>query len=283
MTLRVTSQSVLKLDAHHAQQTKDLLALEEPLELRIGYGPSHDRQMRNLAVTMRTPGHDQELALGFLLTENIIQRPSQVISIKHCQQVSHPESHGNILNIHLAEDLALDWSSLQRNFYTSSSCGVCGKASLESVRQACPLPATQTHWAITPALLYLLPDHMRKAQAVFKHTGGLHAAALFDREGELVLMREDIGRHNALDKIIGAALSQDLLPLNELVLMLSGRSSFELIQKAAMAGISFVAAVGAPSSLAVSLAQDQGITLVGFLRGQKANVYTGFQRILTHE
>ncbi|MEM9985058.1 MAG: formate dehydrogenase accessory sulfurtransferase FdhD, partial [Bacteroidota bacterium] len=145
--------------------------------------------MKSLAVTMRTPGQDHELALGFLRTENIIQHRSQVISIKHCQQVSQPESRGNVLNLQLTEDLDVDWSALQRNFYTSSSCGVCGKASLASVRQACDLPRSSTDWSIPTALLYALPDHMRRAQAVFKHTGGLHAAALFDQRGKLLLMR----------------------------------------------------------------------------------------------
>src|SRR5258708_28636859 len=223
-----------------------------------------------MSVTMRTPGHDAELATGFLFTEGIISDASAIISI---------ESASNSIRIGLHEQVALDLGRLQRHFYTSSSCGVCGKASLDSLMTVCPAPAPTEDWLIDRELLYSLPALLRQQQELFDFTGGLHASALFDQKGNLLFLREDIGRHNALDKTIGYALQQGRLPLSADILLLSGRACFELIQKAAMAGIRMVAAIGPPSSLAVQLAEEQGMTLIGFLREERFNVYARSQRV----
>ncbi|MEZ0610340.1 formate dehydrogenase accessory sulfurtransferase FdhD [Fibrella sp. WM1] len=261
----------------------DLLAVEEPMEIRLGYGEVTDRQQRPLSVTMRTPGHDFELALGFLFTEGVIRSRGQVHSVRHCTDLGRQEALGNIVRVELQPDVSVELGTLERNFYTTSSCGVCGKASIDAVRNTgCPLlPAAQPF--IDPDLIHQLPDQLRAAQAVFDHTGGLHAAALFDRSGTLLLLREDVGRHNALDKVIGAALQQGLLPLHDSLLLLSGRISFELVQKALMAGIPLVAAVGAPSSLAVQMANDVGMTLLGFVRNGSFNIYTHPGRVAQPE
>ncbi|WP_247236116.1 formate dehydrogenase accessory sulfurtransferase FdhD [Telluribacter sp. SYSU D00476] len=246
----------------------DVLAVEEPLGIAVLYGP--DRKRKNLAVTMRTPGHDEELALGFLFTEGIIRRADEVVELRR--------DDDNRVTVILREEVLLDVQSLDRNFYTTSSCGICGKASIEAIQVTSEL-RTHAEWHISPALLHLLPDRLRQQQSLFEHTGGLHASALFDQSGQLLSIREDVGRHNALDKLIGSALRSNQLPLSQYLLLLSGRASFELIQKAGMAGITFIAAVGAPSSLAVQLAEELGITLVGFLRENSFNVYTGRERI----
>jgi FdhD protein len=252
-----------------AQPTPDLVAVEEPLEIRLGYGPATDRQQRAIAVTMRTPGHDFELATGFLFTEGIITSLNQLHSIRHCTDLGRQEAAENIVRVELTPKTPVDWQRAERNFYTTSSCGVCGKASIDAIRTvACIAPTTTPKPTIDPAVINGLPDRLRKEQTVFTHTGGLHAAALFRTDGSLLLLREDVGRHNALDKVIGAALQQELMPLHETLLFLSGRISFELVQKAVMAGIRVVAAVGAPSSLAVQLAEEFGLTLIGFVRNR---------------
>lgn len=276
--------SVAHINVSRVQEGKisiapDLLAVEEPLEIRIGYGPEHQRQEKSLSVTMRTPGHDLELALGFLLSERIIKSNGDVLSIRHCQQVKKEEEIGNVVRAELAYELPIELEKLQRHFYTTSSCGVCGKSSIEAVHlSACHyLPPDLAVFDME--MIHQLPGKLRKAQSVFEYTGGLHAAALFNNRGELLLMREDVGRHNALDKLIGAALQQGLLPLHDYLLQLSGRTSFELVQKAMIAGISLVSAVGAPSSLAVRLAESAGMTLLGFVRDQRYNIYSGNERI----
>ncbi|GAB3263517.1 formate dehydrogenase accessory sulfurtransferase FdhD [Larkinella harenae] len=253
------------------QEAADLLAVEEPLEIRLGYGPLNDRQQRSVAVTMRTPGHDEELALGFLFTESIVQKPSQIVSIRHC--VTDSEKKGNVLRVELQPDVDVDWHRLERHSYTASSCGICGKASIEAVQTVCsgPLPGD---FSVDSAVIHGLPEKLRQAQRAFAHTGGLHAAALFDEAGALLLVREDIGRHNALDKLIGAAFWQNWLPLSRFGVLVSGRVAFELVQKCWMAGVPLLAAVGAPSSLAVELAQEAGITLLGFVRDNRYNQYT---------
>ncbi len=255
-----------------AQMREDLLALEEPLEIRIAYGPGNMRRRLSLAVTMRTPGDDEELALGFLFTEGIIAQPSQVLNIKQLDE--------NTLIAELAPELAVDADRLTRHLFTSSSCGVCGKASLDAVHTVtCHYP-TPGHPQIEPSTLYQLPGLLRDAQATFELTGGLHAAGLFQTDGGLLLLREDIGRHNAVDKVIGAAFQHGMTPpFKDSLLMVSGRAGFELVQKATMAGIPLLAAVGAPSSLSVELAASGGLTLIGFLRGERFNVYTCPERI----
>jgi len=248
---------------------QDDLAAEEPLEIRIGERP--------LSVTMRTPGHDFELAAGFLFTEGIVERAEQIVSIREPDGVKFTE-RGNIVEVELAPNVSLDLESTQRNFFAASSCGICGKASIDSVRRR-GVRAANPDFRLSPEVLCRLPETLRASQEVFSRTGGLHAAALFDKNGALLVEREDIGRHNAVDKIVGWALRENRLPLAECALMVSGRGGFEIIQKAAVAGIPVLASVSACSSLAVRLAREVGMTLIGFLRGQRFVVYAGAQRL----
>ena len=281
---RVAPITIQKVQADHFNNPQpDLLAVEEPMEIRLGYGEATDRQQRSISVTMRTPGHDFELALGFLFTEGIIQSWGQVHSIRYCTDLGRQEAGDNMVRVELISDVAVDFRNMERNFYTTSSCGVCGKASIDAVRNTgCPiLPSADAF--MDAEIIHGLPRKLRAAQAVFEHTGGLHAAALFNQNGELVLLREDVGRHNALDKVVGAALQQGLLPASNSALFLSGRLSFELVQKALMAGIPLVAAVGAPSSLAVQMGLDVGMTLLGFVRNQSFNIYSGAERVMAGE
>jgi FdhD protein len=250
----------------------DLVVTEEPLEIRLGHGPEHDRSELRLSVTMRTPGHDAELALGFLLTEGLIDHPAQVLRTAYCEKV-RPEEQGNVVRVELHPSVDVDPARWQRNFYTTSSCGVCGKSSLEAVRVHCPRPLAAAA-PLDPSVLISLPERMRREQTVFKHTGGIHAAALFDAQGELLLLREDVGRHNAVDKVVGAMSVHGIAPAN-LTLLVSGRAGFELVQKCVVAGIPRMAAVGAPSTLAVALARDHDLVLIGFLRADRFNVYAG--------
>jgi FdhD protein len=271
---RVTvRRPVLRLSADGEQRRPDTLAAEEPLEIRVGG--------RALAVTMRTPGHDVELAHGFLLTEGVIGKPDDVRTARYCDSVdADGRNTYNVLDLALADGVAEPETGVERNFYTTSSCGVCGKAALDAVRLTSRFPPDTDPVTITPALLSSLPDALREAQRIFDSTGGLHAAGLFTAEGELLVAREDVGRHNAVDKALGWALLDKRVPAAGTVLMVSGRASFELVQKAAMAGVPVLAAVSAPSSLAVELAAEMGITLVGFLRGSSMNVYTGTHRVV---
>ena len=270
---------ILKVDSGISEEP-DLLAVEEPLEMRLGYGPAGRREQSTISVTMRTPGNDFELVLGFLLTEGIIHNFEEVASIRYCQ--SQQQNEGNVVRVELLPDVQVDMKRLQRNFYTTSSCGVCGKTSIESVETLCPVP-DRKQVTIEEDIIHNAPAVLRQAQLVFKHTGGLHAAGLFDREGRLLIWREDVGRHNALDKLIGACLTQGKLPLKDNFIMLSGRVSFELVQKALMAGTAMVAAVGAPSSLAVKLARQYNLALLGFVRDQRFNIYSGSHCIIFNE
>jgi FdhD protein len=276
----VAHSRITKIQSETIADADDLLAVEEPLEIRIGYGQAGSRQQKSISVTMRTPGHDFELALGFLFTEGIIADKNDITQIKYCTEVNTLENQENIVRAELKEQVEIDFSKLERNFYTTSSCGVCGKASIDAVRTECRIPLQVDKIRISRELIYSLPDSLRKHQDVFAYTGGLHASALFDTDGKLLITREDVGRHNALDKLIGAALAENRIPLNRHILLLSGRASFELIQKAAMAGIRVVCAVGAPSSLAVQMAEEFDISLIGFLRDQRFNIYTGGKRII---
>jgi FdhD protein len=266
-----TKATVWVVEKGQVRPKLDQLTTEEPLEIRIA------SPQKTIAVTMRSPGADFELAAGFLYNEGVISRREDIQRISYCVD---GEQRYNIVNVALTEGLIPDLQPLERHFYTTSACGVCGKASLESLRlRNCPLILPVP--TITPEIIYSLPDKLRSAQAVFTATGSLHAAALFDQNGNLLKLREDIGRHNALDKLIGSALLADQLPLNNHIVMVSGRSSFEILQKSTAAAIPIVCAVSAPSSLAVSVAQEFGITLIGFLRGQRFNVYSGLERIRT--
>ena len=257
----------------------DQLAAEEPLEIRVGYEVDGQRQHRTLSVTMRTPGHDEELAAGFLLTEGMIHDKADLLGIIPCPDVKKEEEAGNVVRAELAAHIAVDFAAMERHFYTSSSCGVCGKTSIDAVRTAsCPvLPAAGPH--LRADVVHQLPEKLRAAQAGFEQTGGQHASALFSPAGELLLLREDVGRHNALDKVIGAALLAGWLPLHQHVLLVSGRVSFELVQKAAAAGIGILAAVGAPSSLAVQAAESFGMTVLGFVRNERFNIYSHGWRV----
>jgi len=245
---------------------KDTVAVEEPLEIRV--------QGRSVAVTMRTPGHDRELAAGFLLTEGIIRARQDVIEILHCRAAAAPE---NTLNVFLAASVTVDFAQLTRHVFATSSCGLCGKASIESVHQH--FPPVKSKLAVAAQTLIRLPTVMRKAQPTFAQTGGLHAAAVFDARGELVVLREDVGRHNAVDKVVGFGFLEKRFPFDAHILLVSGRASFEIMQKALAARIPIVCAVSAPSSLAVEFARESNQTLVGFLRGDTMNVYAGGQRI----
>ena len=281
MSTSVQPTQIISIDrseeiSEHPQP--DLLAVEEPLAIRLSFGPVDDRQQRQLSVTMRTPGHDIELVLGFLFSEGIIDRYRDVVAIRPCTNVQHPSEQGNTVRVELAPQRAIDWEKLQRYSYTSSSCGICGKTSIEALNNLCPVLSTH-RFTVRSAVIHAAPDRLRQAQLVFNHTGGLHAAGLFNAAGELLLWHEDIGRHNALDKLIGTAVGQERLPLSETFVLLSGRISFELVQKALMAGVPVLAAVGAPSSLAVQLASTYGMTLLGFVRHQRFNIYTGSQRV----
>ncbi|ASR35051.1 sufurtransferase FdhD [Prauserella marina] len=271
---RVTvRRPVRMLTAQGQRRRPDALAAEEPLELRVAGKP--------LAVTMRTPGHDVELAHGFLLSEGVIGSRADIATARYCDSVDDTGRNTyNVLDLALAEGVPEPDTGVERNFYTTSSCGVCGKAALDAVKLRSRFDPSGSPFAVTTDTLAALPDDLRQRQRVFAATGGLHAAALFSEDGELLVVREDIGRHNAVDKVLGWALLDDRIPLLNTGLLVSGRASFELVQKAAMAGMPLLAAVSAPSSLAVELAEENGMTVVGFLRGSSMNVYTGDKRIV---
>jgi len=257
--------------------TPDVLAVEEPLEIRLTYLQQTERIERPLSVTMRTPGHDLELTLGFLYSEGIINNYADIKSIRHCETVEKEEEKENVVKVLIQDNHELDQDTFQRNFYTTSSCGVCGKSSIAAIEVECPINLS-SH-PVNASVITDLPQKLRQAQTVFEFTGGLHASALFDTDGNIKILREDVGRHNALDKVVGARLFAESLPLENEILLVSGRASFELVQKAARAGVSIMCAVGAPSSLAVELAEKQGITLIGFLKSLSFNVYSHPKRI----
>lgn len=273
--MKVRPAHTLKISESKSEKVEDLLAAEEPLEIRITFLQSTKRVEKALSVTMRTPGNDEELAVGFLISEGIINSFDDIISVKHCLQVP-AEAQGNVIRVILKDEVDVDWESLQRHFYASSSCGVCGKSALENI--ACQIPArSRKTLAVKESLVYELAGRVQEAQNVFQYTGGIHAAAIFDEGGDLQCLREDIGRHNAVDKVVGFAIQQNL-DLNENpMLWVSGRAGFELVQKALMAGFRMMVAVGAPSSLAVELAQENDFILIGFSRNERFNVYSGLE------
>ena len=254
----------------------DAIAVEEPLEIRLLKQGATDNggTGRAVSITMRTPGNDAELALGFLFGEGILREPRDVLEARPCGPT------GNVLRVVVRPDLPLDLQRIERNFYTTSSCGVCGKASIDAVTATLGLRQVGSRLVVRESVLRDLPDALRRSQTGFAETGGMHAVGLFDADGILVASYEDVGRHNAMDKLVGASLRAGLLPWSERIVLLSGRASFELLQKAMMAGAPVVAAIGAPSTLAVELAQSAGITLVAFLREQGCNVYTHGARVL---
>ncbi len=276
MRTPVAPIAITRVENGNSASAEDLLVTEEPLEIRLGYGPEHDRTEIRLSVTMRTPGNDEELARGFLYTEGLITDPVQLLRVAYCENVKE-EERGNVVRAELHPSVEVDPAKWQRNFYTTSSCGVCGKSSIAAVQVNCPTALPKAP-ELSPALITALPDRMRAAQTVFKHTGGIHAAALFNAQGDLLLLREDVGRHNAVDKVIGAALASGMVTpsgVEGCVLLVSGRAGFELVQKCVVAGIPAMAAVGAPSSLSVQLARASGLLLIGFLRDERFNIYAG--------
>ncbi len=264
--------SVCRIQGSESIYQPDELAVEEPLEIRLGYELDGRRIHRSVSITMRTPGQDRELAAGFLFTEGIIATPEQVAGIRAC-------GRSNAVRVDLRPGVGVDLARLERHFYTSSSCGVCGKTSLDAVRVSCPIRLPDDRPVVEASVIHRLPATLLAAQRTFERTGGLHASALFDAGGNLLALREDVGRHNALDKLIGAQFLDGRTPLSTAVLLVSGRASFELVQKAAVAGIPILAAVGAPSSLAVDLARERGLTVLGFVREDRFNIYTGTGRI----
>jgi FdhD protein len=268
----VITSVITRISGNHVEKQDDLLVVEEPLEIRITSGPRDRRQEKNISVTMRTPGEDKELALGFLFTEGII---TSINDVDHVQ-LSHTEE--NIVHVELSIDKNVDLDSLQRNFYTTSSCGVCGKASIDAIMVKSRGPLS-TSLIISPEALLKTQNEIIRVQKVFGNTGGIHASALVNKDGSIELIREDIGRHNALDKLIGALLVENKLPIADNFVFLSGRAGFELVQKAAMAGVQILAAVGAPSSLSVEFASECGMTLLGFVREDRFNIYCGEKRI----
>lgn len=278
---------------------QDSVAIEEPLEIQLGFGPRTARTVKPITVTMRTPGHDSELAAGFLFTEGVVRDPADIEAIFNPvddrqidrrvgegslssaaeEGLEGELSSGNTVRVELSPEVAVNLSTLERNFYTTSSCGICGKASLLALHSVGP-PRYRNEFSVRADVLHQLPVRLRQEQQIFESTGGLHGAGLFDAEGHLLMLREDVGRHNGVDKLLGAQFLEDETPLRDKLLLLSGRASFELLQKAVMAGIPMVAAVGAPSSLAVRVAREFDVTLVGFLRENRFNVYHGANRVL---
>ena len=261
---------IKRITADQCVDVEDRVAIEEPLEIQLSYGLK-DKTQTSISVTMRTPGNDEELAVGFLFSEGIIQSADQIKAIKAMAE--------NEILVELNDDIKPSLQKSERNFYTTSSCGVCGKSSIAAIRTVSVYQRGLDNIIIDSKILYGLEGIVRKQQSIFESTGALHACALFDLFGNFIMLREDVGRHNALDKVIGTVLMNQQLPLTESILLLSGRASFELIQKASMAGIRIVTAVGAPSSLALSLARENNMTLIGFLRDNRFNIYTGEQRI----
>ena len=277
MNRNIHTRKIHKLTPENLLATDDFLAVEEPLEIKIVYGPKENRISKTISITMRTPGEDRELALGFLFTEGIINQPADILAT---ESTIPSFLNQNTIEIQLSDDANPDIHRLDRHFYTTSSCGVCGKSSIDALKTI-RMPKLKADFPVFDRNVILsLPSLLTQLQSVFEKTGGIHASAIFDKSGKLLLLKEDVGRHNALDKIAGAALQQGLLPLSEQILLVSGRARFELVQKAAMIGVPLMAAVGAPSSLAAELAEEAGITLVGFLNGKRFNIYTHPGRIL---
>ena len=257
----------------------DALAVEEPLEIRLGFTENDRPTHKSISITMRTPGDDFELAAGFLFTEGIIESAAQINKIGYCGVSKKVENRRNTVRVDLRSDVKIDFKRLERHFYTSSSCGVCGKTSIEALQTGVRRLEEEAKPVFTAEIIHRLPEVLRNFQNVFDRTGGLHAAALFDAAGEMENLREDVGRHNAVDKLIGMQFLAGKTPVADKLLLVSGRASFELVQKALMAGIPILAAVGAPSSLAVELAGEYGMTLLGFVRDNRFNIYCGAERI----
>ena len=269
----IANMRIRKICNSQVIDTDDQLAVEEPLEIQLLACIAGNRVQKSISVTMRTPGHDKELAAGFLFTEGIIRNNQEVLFIKQ------EAFDKNKILVGLQENVNPNIQKMERNFYTTSSCGVCGKSSIDAIKTISAYNNEPDAICLKAEMFYSIQDIVREKQTIFDSTGGLHASALFDLHGNLIILHEDVGRHNALDKVIGASLLNEELPLNDTILLLSGRASFELVQKASMAGIKVIIAVGAPSSLAVELAKECNITLIGFLRDERFNIYSGEHRV----
>lgn len=272
-------QSIYRFDNQSFRSVKDQLTVEEPLEIRLAFGIGTVRQQRSLAITMRTPKHDFDLVRGFLFTEGIISSSKDIIGMRYIGAQLEESAQENVLLVDLHADLEFDFEKLNRHFYTSSSCGVCGKASIEMVQTTTCYLLSPERPKVKGSMITQLPTILRAQQEEFEQTGGLHAVGLFNTEGQLLFSCEDVGRHNAMDKLIGKALKKNLLPLSDKLLLVSGRVSFELVQKAVMAGVPILAAVGAPSTLAIDLAEEHGMTIIGFLKKDRFNIYCGVERL----
>ena len=276
---RSLTRTIRKVSGTSSRSMPDHLALEEPLEIQIAHGPVESREWKTVAITMRTPGHDRELAAGFLVGEGLLRSLDQVEAV-HSRGPRYGEAgFQHSVRVTLRPGVDIDLGRLERNFYTTSSCGVCGKTSLESLELTFMQPLSKADWTVDRTTICALPARLREAQAIFDQTGGLHAAGLFTPEGKPIVVREDVGRHNAVDKVIGTEFLAGHWPLSRHVLVVSGRASFELMQKALAAGIAMLVAVGAPSSLALETAEKFGATLIGFTKGDSFNIYTGEQRV----
>ncbi|MBI1224404.1 MAG: formate dehydrogenase accessory sulfurtransferase FdhD [Bacteroidetes bacterium] len=274
----ISKTDIVRVQGQQQRLLEDFVVTEEPLEIRLGFLKNGRRAQKSISVTMRTPGHDEELALGFLFTEGVIAHVEQVTGFGR-PPVRWKQAKENVILAELGDEVEVDIGRLNRNFYTTSSCGVCGKASIEAVRVQGRYELPEAVPMFSAKLLHEMPEMLATKQSIFDCTGGLHGAALFDTSGKLLLSREDVGRHNALDKLIGAALQQGLVPLSGKLVLVSGRAGFELVQKSVMAGVAVLAAVGAPTSLSVELSVEAGMSLVGFLRNGQFNIYSGAERI----
>ena len=276
---RSLRRQIKKITGGEAETLADHVALEEPLEIQLAYGPDQARQHKTVAITMRTPGHDRELATGFLVGEGILRSLDQVEAVYSRGPRFGEHGWRNSVRITLRPEISVDLARLERNFYTTSSCGICGKTSMEALEMSLFPPLPPVGWKVDETIVRALPSRLGEAQTIFQQTGGLHAAGLFTLEDQSLLVREDVGRHNAVDKVIGWALLEGRLPLSDSVLLVSGRGGFEIVQKAIAAGVPVVASVSAPSSLAVQLARELRLTLIGFLRGRRFVIYAGEERV----
>jgi len=279
MSKSTTNIKVKKITNNTATEANDFLAIEEPLEIQLAWKEDNTSKQKSISITMRTPGHDVDLAIGFLFTEGIIQSQKQITEATHLPSWD-PATKDNRILLVLDDKTQIDFKKLERHFYTSSSCGVCGKSSIEAVYASGIQPLKINQPVFNQQLIHQLPAKLRAQQTIFEDTGGLHAAALFNPEGQLLLLREDVGRHNAVDKLIGAALQSNPEILSQSMILVSGRASFELIQKSLMAGIPLLAAVGAPSSLAIQMANDANMTVLGFVKNDRYNIYCHSERVV---
>lgn len=275
----VDTFKILKVNKSNSAESDDLIVTEEPLQIKLQYFQNNEWVEKPLTITMRTPGNDFELVLGFLHNESIINSVKDIIQIKYCETVK-PDEKGNVIIVKLSPEVSFDFTNLNRYFFTNSSCGICGKTAIEAVNNNNKNTHQNNTLKINKQIVWKLNDLLTPEQTIFNYTGGIHASALFTAKGELKVVKEDVGRHNALDKVIGSALIKELLPLSNNILFLSGRISFELVQKSIRAGIYIIVAVGAPSGLAVKLAKNNKVTIIGFLKKDSFNVYSHPERII---